>query len=194
MSQTLSILRDIVRHAGTVVAAEDELSLRGTGMPGTFLTLHQIEAKLAEAARAIVEADPAYIAEPDPAVPRRIRRAVDAIHAGVMARLRRWNWEYIIGPDGLARVAERLEDHRRTRYLPLLEAALAWRSGPAEDLEPDDRADAWADEAERLGLVTTLTAEAGRRVYPERYAAWYGGPALADTVPPVDSEEHWDLV
>jgi hypothetical protein len=120
-----------------------------------------------------------------------IRREVDAIADMLEARLRQWNWCYIVKADGPKRAEERLKNHDETTFRPVLEAARSWRG--AKNVSRHGKADEFYDEAVQRGIQPTLTPEEGERVIWDRHRAWFMSPALADQIPSVSYDEHGQL-
>ncbi len=188
------ILSDFTKHAKRFLGSESLLI--DPAPPGADYPIFQpvcwIEEGLGSAAHGLCRLYDEYkcgVAEfAQPPFPLRIRREIDEVIAYVEERIRRWRWDYVLSPEGIDRVVERLEAHKNARYLHFLEAALSWRSG--KNLAPHRAADDFADEAEKLHLKPTMSPDEGERVVWDRHREWSMNPALAETLPEVSKEEH----
>jgi hypothetical protein len=186
------ILEDIVRFAKRFSGWEGQLIERLPGDPRPLRPVYEFEEGLAFAALGLNQSYQEYrrrVAEPGTAaIPIGLRRAIDAIPEMIDARLCRWGWDFVLTPDGMKRIRERLEAHASTKKHPLLDAALSWRRG--KNVALHRKADDLAGEAERLDIKPTMTPEEGERVTWDRHREWYMSPALAGAIPNVSIEEH----
>src|SRR5262249_26170002 len=112
--------------------------------------------------------------------PVRLRRALDRVVELVIERIHRWGWEFVLSPNGLVLVDEKLKLHDETKYVSFLEAAVAWRSG--KDVAPHANADAWHREGELRGIKPAMTPDEGEKVIWDRQRDWYMSPVLADSL------------
>jgi hypothetical protein len=113
---------------------------------------------------------------------RPLRRAVKRLRTIFGRLIRSWGWKEIIGPRGLAVIADRLDDHREKYDRPCGRAVRTWRDG-AEDRNPT--ADRAADRAERMGweVIEGLPPEEAQRLAVELDVIRRAKPALAPELP-----------
>ena len=191
------ILADFVEHARRFYKVESELTSpvpSGHKYP-VFVEVHRLEGDLARSGGWCLHfwgeyTDRTLAMKPPPAI--QIRRDINKIGEKIRGRFRHWGWSYLLSAQGMHEVDRRMVAHRKTEYLPLLEAALSWRSGT--DVEEHSYADSLANEAEGLGIVPTMTPEEGKRVFWDRHRAWYMTPALGESIPSVSNEDHDELL
>ena len=105
--------------------------------------------------------------------------------------MRRWGWEFLYAPDGLNQIKERVDAFEKRRFHALLDAARSWRE--SENVAEHAGADRLTDEAIRLGIEPTLTAEEGEREFKPRHDDWWMSPALGEGIPQVSLEAHREL-
>src|SRR5262249_45179455 len=106
----------------------------------------------------------------------------------VETRFRLWGWDYALTPEGLKEISERVQGHRESTYIPLLDAALSRAYG--RHLKRHIGADNLADKARALDIKPTMTPEEGDAVIWNRHRAWYMTPALAGAIPEISPDEH----
>jgi hypothetical protein len=97
-------------------------------------------------------------------------RLIDEIAETIRDRLINWGWRYLLYASGMNEVDQRLKAHHENKKLPLLDAALSWRS--ARKVTRHRGADALADEAILLRVKATMTPEEGERVIWDLQRAW----------------------
>jgi hypothetical protein len=191
------ILQDLLEHARHFCEIERDL-VAGVppSSPFPFLySLHQIEVTLARSGGRCLHfwgefGDRTSQMEPKP-FPLHVSRSIDEIAEAIRGRLVRWQWGFLLFSSGMSEIDKRLKAHHNNKYLPLLDAALSWRS--ARGVATHRGADALADKAMRLRVKATMTPEEGERVIWDRHREWYMSPALGDAIPAVSADEHESL-
>jgi hypothetical protein len=191
------ILQDLLEHARDFCEVERELlEAVPPGSPFPFqYPLHQIEASLARSGGRCLHFWGEYgerIAQmEDKPFGFHESRLIDEIAETIRDRVVSWGWRYLLFRSGMDEVDLRLKAHHENKTLPLLDAALSWRS--ARKVTRHLGADALADQAMRLRVKSTMTPEEGERVIWDLHRAWFMCPALGESVPTVSSEDHENL-
>lgn len=190
------VVRDIANFANQFLRSETGLVEHPPGGPYPYFSpIHLIERDLACALRGFKQFYDEYGKLLSGSLPHRIpiglRRAIDAVSELILTRQRRWGWDFVLAPDGMTRIRERLDDHTKTKKYPLLDAALS--SAMGKNLPRHDGIDSLAAEAEDLEIQPTMTPEEGRNAVWDRHRDWFMSPALTEEIPCISTEEHGRL-
>jgi hypothetical protein len=181
---------ELARHADDYFEVVSDLPDQG------WKPAYQVEARIARTALAVLTvSDRIKLLGTEAGrrlMPREVERAMTRLGSIVRAHLLQWGWLYILVPEGDALISERVEAFQQQRYLPLLRAALAWRS--MDGVRDHSRADRLADEAESLGLEPLelppgTSPEAAEELTLRMHREWAGTPALGPDLPTVTEEE-----
>jgi hypothetical protein len=186
------IMQALVHNARQFLRAEEELREPPFAR---IVALDMLEADLACSARHFhdwyTELQDRMSSSEQRLLKRYVVRELANVERLLLARLKAWNWEFVLDKAGLVIVRDKTDSHRITTERRYLDAVLSWRCAP--DLPPDREADDEADRAESLGIKPTMTPEEGELLRPRLLEERRFGSALTSQAPHVTYEDHDEL-